>query len=109
MPTRIGSFMAELKRRHVYQVAAVYIAVGLGVLGAAELILDPLGLGAARPFIVIITLLGFPLAVVLAWAYERTPEGIVRDASEAAPDEPCSSPQSWSTRNASFQASQALG
>jgi len=55
------------------------VAVGLGILGAAELILEPLGPDAARPFIVIFTLLGFPVAVVLAWAYETTPDGIRRD------------------------------
>ena len=66
--------MAELKRRKVYHVAAVYVVVGLGILGAAELILDPLGLEAARPLIVILTLLGFPLSLVLAWAYEVRPE-----------------------------------
>jgi len=46
------------------------MVVGLGVLGAAEVILDPLGLEGARPLIVVLTLLGFPLALVLAWAYE---------------------------------------
>ncbi len=74
MGSRIRTFLAELRRRKVYHVAAVYLVVGLGILGAAELILDPLGLGAARPFIVIATLLGFPLALVLAWAYEVKPE-----------------------------------
>ena len=70
MASRFGSLLAELKRRRVYHVAVAYIVVGLGVLGAAELILDPLGLEGARPLIVVLTLLGFPLALVLAWAYE---------------------------------------
>jgi adenylate cyclase len=70
-------FLSELKRRKVYHAAAVYVAVGLGVLGAAEVILDPLGLGAARAFIVILVLLGFPITLVLAWAYELKPEDAV--------------------------------
>ena len=74
MASLIKPFLAELKRRHVYQVAAAYIVVGLGVLGAAELILQPLGLDAARPFIVVVTLLGLLLALVLAWAYQIKPE-----------------------------------
>ena len=74
MAYRVGVFLSELKRRKVYQVALAYIVVGLGVLGAAELIMDPLGLEGARPIIVILTLLGFPLAMVLAWAYEVRPE-----------------------------------
>ena len=74
MTSKLKNFSAELTRRHVYRVGAAYVVVGLGVLGAAELILDPLGLGAARPIIVVLTLLGFPLALVLAWAYEIRPE-----------------------------------
>ena len=74
MASRVGVFLSELKRRKVYRVAVAYIVVGIGVLGAAEVIMDPLGLEGARPIIVLLTLLGFPLAVVLAWAYEVKPE-----------------------------------
>ena len=86
MASKLSSFLAELRRRKVYRVAGVYVAVGLGTLGAAEVILDPLGLGDLRGPIVILVLLGFPIALVLAWAYERTPEGIVR-TGDAAPGE----------------------
>jgi len=72
--SKISSLLAELKRRKVGRVAGVYIVVGLGILGAAEVILDPLGLATLRPYIVILVLLGFPLALVLAWAYEVRPE-----------------------------------
>lgn len=72
--SRLSVFLAELKRRKVYKVAAVYVVVGVGILGAAEVILDPLGLGALRPYLVILVLLGFPIALVLAWAYEVKPE-----------------------------------
>ena len=74
MASSLSVFLSELKRRKVYRVAVAYIVVGLGVLGAAEVIMDPLGLEGARPIIVLLTLLGFPLAVVLAWAYEVRPE-----------------------------------
>lgn len=74
MTSKIRSFLAELRRRRVYHVAVAYVVVGLGVLGAAEVVLDPLGLSAARPFIVILTLAGFPIALVLGWAYEVRPE-----------------------------------
>jgi len=70
----LGVFLSELKRRKVYRVAVTYIIVGIGVLGAAEVIMDPLGLEGARPIIVLLTLLGFPLALILAWAYEIKPE-----------------------------------
>ena len=68
------AFLDKLKRRGVYRVAGAYVVVGLGVLGAAELILDPLGFGALRPYVVILVLVGLPIAVVLAWAYRLTPE-----------------------------------
>jgi TolB-like protein len=85
--SRLSRFLAELKRRRVYRVAATYVVVGLGVLGAAELILDPLGLGAARTFIVVLVLLGFPVALGLAWAYEVRPEEPMgaRDTAPAPP------------------------
>jgi serine/threonine-protein kinase len=66
--------LSEFRRRKVYRAAGVYVVVGLGVLGAAEVILDPLGLTGARPYIVVLVLLGFPIALVLAWVYEVRPE-----------------------------------
>jgi adenylate cyclase len=74
LASRVVLFLGELKRRKVFRVATVYVAVGLGTLGAAELVLDPLGLGLLRPYIVMLVLLGFPVAVVLAWAYEVQPD-----------------------------------
>jgi len=72
--SKLSLFLAELKRRKVTRVSGVYLVVGLGILGAAEVILDPLGLGALRPYVVVLVLLGFPIALVLAWAYELKPE-----------------------------------
>lgn len=89
----IRSVFAELKRRKVFHVAAAYVVVGLGVLGAAEVILDPLGLEGARPYVVILVLLGFPIALVLAWAYEVRPES-PRPAAEVTASEVASSPRS---------------
>lgn len=74
VPERLTRFLAELRRRHVYRAAAAYVVVGLGVLGAAEVILDPLGLGGIRSVIVIIVLLGFPVAMILAWTYDIRPD-----------------------------------
>lgn len=74
MIDRLRRFLAELRRRRVYRAAVAYVVVGLGVLGAAELILDPLGLGAVRPIVVVLVLLGFPVALVLAWTYQLRPE-----------------------------------
>lgn len=70
----VSRFLAELKRRKVYRAAVLYVVVGLGVLSAAELLLDSLGLSTVRPFIAVLIIVGFPMALVLAWAYELRPE-----------------------------------
>jgi hypothetical protein len=78
-------FVSELKRRSVFKVAAVYAATAWGAsMGAADL-LPAFGAPdwSVRAFVVL-AVLGLPIAVVIAWAYEITPHGIVRDE----PDEP---------------------
>jgi serine/threonine-protein kinase len=77
MTSRIGGFLAELKRRKVVRVAVVYALVGFAVIEGSQLIFDALEFPrAAWQFVVVLTLLGFPIALVLAWALELTPEGI---------------------------------
>jgi TolB-like protein len=80
-------FFAELKRRRVFRVMAVYGATGFVVLQVADLLAE----GLALPDVVLRTatflvLIGFPIAVVLAWAFEVTPEG-VRKTEDAEPGE----------------------
>jgi adenylate cyclase len=72
-------FLAELKRRKVTRVAVVYALVGLGVIEGAQMILPTLQLEAGYPYIVVFVLFGFPLALVVAWAYEITPEGLKKE------------------------------
>ncbi|MGD8496528.1 MAG: hypothetical protein PVF05_10085, partial [Gemmatimonadales bacterium] len=70
---------AELKRRSVFKVAAVYGAVGFGVLQVVDPLADALRLPESFvPFVVALLLLGFPVALVLAWAFEVTPGGVHR-------------------------------
>jgi adenylate cyclase len=88
LTSRLLSFLGELKRRKVFRVAAVYVAVGLSILGAAEVILEPLGLDSLRPYIVILVLLGFPIALVLAWAYEVRPDSGVPETAGQGTDQP---------------------
>jgi TolB-like protein/Tfp pilus assembly protein PilF len=70
---------AELKRRRVFRVAAVYGASAFVVLQVADLLQE--GLQLPQAFLTVVTVLalvGFPVALFLAWAYERTPQGVVR-------------------------------
>ena len=72
-------FFAELKRRRVFRVAAVYGATAFVVVQAADVLQEALLLpGAFLTGVAVLALLGFPIAIVLAWAYERTSEGVVR-------------------------------
>ncbi|MEE8487342.1 MAG: hypothetical protein V3S56_04175, partial [Gemmatimonadota bacterium] len=78
-------FFAELKRRKVFKVAAVYGAMSFALLQMADLLKDGFGLpDTFIPFITALVLLGFPLALVLAWALEVTPDGIRRTEANAA-------------------------
>jgi adenylate cyclase len=71
------SFFAELKRRKVVRVAVVYAATAFVVLQVADIMLPSLGVpGWALSLIVVLLILGFPVALVLAWALELTPEGV---------------------------------
>jgi len=71
----------ELKRRNVFRVAIAYLAVAWLVLQAADIVLDniaaPDWLMKALMFFMVA---GFPIAVLFAWAFEMTPEGIKKEA-----------------------------
>jgi TolB-like protein/tetratricopeptide (TPR) repeat protein len=84
MASRLSSFLAELKRRKVYHVAVVYVLVGLAVAQGADWAFDLIELpNIASQLVAILILLGFPIALVLAWAYEVRPEE-PRDVQEAS-------------------------
>jgi tRNA A-37 threonylcarbamoyl transferase component Bud32 len=67
----LAHFLAELRRRHVYQVLAAYGAVALAVLGIAQGVYDAFDFSrTSYRILVSATLAGFPLAMVLAWVYD---------------------------------------
>lgn len=69
----------ELKRRNVIRVAGVYIVVGWLLVQVATALEDSLGLPSwFDGTVVALLLLGLPVAVIFAWAFELTPEGVVR-------------------------------
>ena len=74
------SLFTELKRRNVFRVALFYIVAAWVVIQVAETLLPVFDVpDAAIRIIVLILALGFPLALVFAWAFELTPEGLKRD------------------------------
>src|SRR4030088_1004724 len=72
-------FFGELKRRNVYKVAVAYAIVGWLVIQVATQVFPFLEIPnwVVRLVIVLIAI-GFPIALVIAWAFEATPEGIKR-------------------------------
>jgi len=84
---RYQRFFAELKRRKVFQVAAVYGAAMFGVLQAADVLVPALHLPEGLITVVaVLGLVGFPVALAVAWTYERSAAGLVR-TEDAAPGE----------------------
>ena len=84
---KIDNFFAELKRRNVYKVAAAYAVVAWLLIQIATQVFPFFEIpNWAVRLVVILLILGFPVALVLSWAFEITPEGIKRE-SEIAPSE----------------------
>ncbi|HSG82307.1 MAG TPA: hypothetical protein VLC48_08660 [Gemmatimonadota bacterium] len=82
---RPGSFFAELKRRRVIRVGIAYAAAVFVVLQGADLVFPALEISdAVYRFLVIVSLLGFPVALILAWVFDITPEGVRRTGADGA-------------------------
>jgi TolB-like protein/Tfp pilus assembly protein PilF len=81
------NFFSELKRRNVYKVAVAYVVVSWLLLQAASIFLPAF---EAPPWVmkvfIVVIVLGFPVALILSWAFEITPEGIKLE-SEIKPNQ----------------------
>jgi len=85
MPQSYQRLFAELRRRNVFRVATVYGATGFVVLQVADLLASSLELPpVVMRLTTFVILVGFPIALLLAWALESSPEGIKRTAPAAA-------------------------
>src|SRR5437763_15589047 len=75
----LKKFFAELKRRNVYKIAIGYGVAAWLLLQAASILFPTF---EAPPWtmkvFVAVTALGFPIALIIAWAFELTPEGLKR-------------------------------
>jgi len=73
------NFFAELKRRNVYKVAVAYIVAGWALSQGIAQVFPVFDIpNWLIRFIVVLIVIGFPIALVLAWAFELTPEGLKR-------------------------------
>ena len=77
----LGNFFAELKRRNVYKVAVAYAIVGWLLVQIATQVFPFLEIpNWVVRLIIALVAIGFPVALIIAWAFEATPEGIKRTA-----------------------------
>jgi TolB-like protein/Flp pilus assembly protein TadD len=75
------SFWQQLKERKVIRVGIVYVVVGWIMMQVGEVTFEALTLPPwALTLLIVIVMLGFPIALALAWAFEVTPEGIRKDS-----------------------------
>jgi len=73
----ISNLYTELKRRNVFRVATAYAIAGWLIIQIFDTISPQLGFPEwIAPLVTILVLIGFPFAVIFAWAFELTPEGI---------------------------------
>src|SRR5262245_47734662 len=90
------SFLGELKRHNVYKVAISYAVVSWLIVQAASLLFVTF---EAPPWtmkvFVTAVALGFPIALILAWAFETTPGGIKRTREVDRTQERASSKHAW--------------
>src|SRR2546427_12793983 len=73
------SFFGELKRRNLYKVAVAYAIVGWLLVQVATQVFPFLEIPTwVVRLVIVLVAVGFPVALVIAWAFELTPEGIKR-------------------------------
>ncbi len=91
----LQNFLGELKRRHVYRVAIAYGVVAWLLIQVATQVFPFFEVSNFVVRVVVAaSVLGFPVALIIAWAFEMTPEGLKR-ADDVAPDDYI---PRWSTR-----------
>ena len=72
-------FFAELKRRNVYKVAVAYAVVAWLLMQIATQVFPFLEIpNWAIQLVIMLIVIGFPIALIIAWAFELTPEGLKR-------------------------------
>src|SRR5512137_3088607 len=83
--SKAGRWLAELKRRKVFRVAAVYLVGAWLLVQVAGTTFGPMGLPPwTLKLVITLAALGFPLACALAWAFDVTAKGIERTPSTSA-------------------------
>ena len=92
----MASFLSELKRRKVFRLAVVYLIVAWVLVQIVATVEAPLNLPDwVDTFIIVLLAVGFPIALIMSWAFDVTPAGLVKaqapeentELSAPAPDD----------------------
>src|SRR5438046_3734144 len=91
------NFFAELRRRNVYKVAVAYIVAGWALAQGIAQVLPVFDTpNWLIRLLVVLIILGLPVSLAMAWAFESTPNGIKRTADEdAKPAEAAPAKRTW--------------
>src|SRR5467141_3278063 len=94
---KIDNFFAELKRRNVYKVAVAYAIVGWLLVQIATQVFPFLEIpNWVVRLVIALVAVGFPIALVIAWAFELTPQGIKRtEVADALPAASARNKHAW--------------
>src|SRR5260370_41490573 len=93
----LGNFLAELKRRNVYKVAGAYIVGGWALSQGIAQVFPVFDIpNWVIRLIVLLIIIGLPIALVLAWMFEITPQGIKRtETADAMPESSRPKKHTW--------------
>ena len=93
---KIDNFLAELKRRNVYKVAVAYIVAGWALAQGIAQVFPVFDVpNWTIRLIVLLIIIGFPIALFLAWAFELTPEGLKRTEDVDPAAQPREKSRAW--------------
>ena len=93
---KIDNFLAELKRRNVYKVAVAYIVAGWALAQGIAQVFPVFDVpNWIVRLIVLLIVIGFPIALFLAWAFELTPEGLKRTEDVDPAAQPRAKSRAW--------------
>ncbi|HEX5264711.1 MAG TPA: tetratricopeptide repeat protein [Phenylobacterium sp.] len=82
----LGQFFSELRRRNVIRVGGIYAVTAWGLFQVAKTVFETLSFPRwASPLALLLLAMGFPIAMIIAWAFERGPEGGIHRTDAAPP------------------------
>ena len=77
--SKFSKFTNEIKRRKVVRVIILYATTAFIILQVVDLLISPLQLPKwIMPLVIVLLIVGFPIAIILAWAYQLNPKNEIK-------------------------------